>query len=66
MNKRLSVQEMAELLGVSTHWVYEATGAQRLPHSKVGRYTRFTPADVARIERQTHVEPRTSRPLRSA
>ena len=67
MNGWLTVPELADLLGVSPSWVYEGTAAKRLPHHRVGRYVRFSPADVTRIERTSQIEPtRTSRPLRTA
>ena len=67
MSGWLTVPELADLLGVSPNWVYEGTATKRLPHHRVGRYVRFSPADISRIERQSQIEPtRTARPLRSA
>ena len=63
----LTVPQLAALLGVSRGWVYEGVASRRLPHHRVGRYVRFSPDDVDRIERTSQIEPtRHARPLRSA
>lgn len=43
----LNVAEVAEYLQVSTKWVYEAVGLQRVPHFKVGNRIRFRRDDLA-------------------
>lgn len=52
----LTVDEVAELMKVPKSWVYERTRARtedRLTFIKLGKYVRFTEADVrAFIERQ--------------
>lgn len=58
----LGSQELADLLGMSKGWVQEQVTAKALPHHKVGRVTRFSPADVRAIERATAV-PAADRPL---
>jgi excisionase family DNA binding protein len=60
----LDVPGLAALLGVPESWVYERTAARSIPFHKVGRYVRFTPADVAAIEKQTAQVP-ADRRLRS-
>ena len=37
----LVASEVAELLRVTTAWVYAATRANRLPHVRLGRYVRY-------------------------
>jgi len=52
----LTVEEVAELLKVPVSWVYERTrlrGINRLPGFRLGKYWRFSEADVfAWLERQ--------------
>lgn len=57
MTAWLTVPELAALLGVNESWVYTGTASKRLPHHRVGRYVRFSPADVDRIAHGTAVEP---------
>jgi excisionase family DNA binding protein len=45
----LTVEEVAELLKVPVSWVYERTrlrGINRLPGFRLGKYWRFSEADV--------------------
>jgi len=45
----LTVAEIAERLRVPVSWVYERTrlrGVARLPHYKIGKYLRFSEAEV--------------------
>ncbi len=49
----LDVPGLAALLRVPESWVYERTAAKAIHFHKVGRYIRFTPDDVAAIEKQT-------------
>jgi len=65
MTAWLTVPELAALLGVAQSWVYEGTASRRLPHHRVGRYVRFSPADVDRIGHATAVEPTRAPRLRS-
>ena len=37
----LTAGEVADVLRVSTAWVYAETRAQRLPHVRLGRYVRY-------------------------
>ena len=39
--KLLDAKAVAALLAVPTSWVYAEARAGRLPHVKLGRYTRF-------------------------
>ena len=45
----MTVSEIAAILNVPVSWVYERTrrrGAERLPHLKLGKYLRFSVADI--------------------
>lgn len=37
----LSAEDVAAMLGMSKDWVYSECRAGRIPHIKMGRYTRF-------------------------
>lgn len=41
MTKLLTVEQVAELLGVTKDWVWAQTRAGRIPHVQLGRYRRF-------------------------
>lgn len=41
MNRLITAQEVSELLGVKTSWVYAEARSGRLPHIRIGRYRRF-------------------------
>ena len=45
-DKLLSVEDVAELLGVKASWVYAESRAGRLPTVMVGRYRRFRRSSV--------------------
>ena len=62
----LTVQELAAVLGVAESFIYAGTASKQLPHHRVGRYVRFSPADVDRIAHSTQVEPTRTARLRSA
>ena len=47
MNRLLTAQEVSELLGVKTSWVYAEARSGRLPHVRIGRYRRFRPEAIA-------------------
>lgn len=40
--KLLTAEEVAIRLGVQPSWVSKAARAKRIPHVRVGRYTRFS------------------------
>lgn len=46
VNKYLSVQELAEMLGISPETVYGWTSQKRIPYIKVGRLVRFDQDEV--------------------
>jgi excisionase family DNA binding protein len=41
MDRLLTAPEIAERLGVNTHWVWAQARAGRIPHVRLGRYRRF-------------------------
>jgi excisionase family DNA binding protein len=45
----LTPEELAETLQVPRSWVMAAAKRGELPHLKIGRYTRFTAAQVEEI-----------------
>jgi len=48
-NDLVTVQEIAAVLHVPTTWVYGRTrsrGLERIPHFKLGKYLRFSKAEV--------------------
>jgi excisionase family DNA binding protein len=61
----LSSEQLAEVLGVSKSWIQDRVTDKTLPHHRVGRLVRFTPADVQAIERQTAVAPAPAATLRN-
>lgn len=62
----MNVEQAAAHLGVTSNWLYERVASKAIPHHRVGRFVRFTPEDLQRIERSTQVEPTdTRRRLRS-
>lgn len=55
----LTAEDVAELLGVSTSWVYAASRRGELPTVTLGRYRRYRPEAVeAWIERQEQINKR--------
>jgi excisionase family DNA binding protein len=41
MDRLLTADELAELLGMKTEWVWAQARAGRIPHVRLGRYRRF-------------------------
>jgi excisionase family DNA binding protein len=41
MTRLLTVQEVADRLGVTKEWVWAQARAGRIPHVRLGRYRRF-------------------------
>jgi excisionase family DNA binding protein len=41
MDRLLTAEELAELLGMRTDWVWAQARAGRIPHVRLGRYCRF-------------------------
>jgi excisionase family DNA binding protein len=42
----LTAQDVAEFLQVKMSWVYAEARANRIPHVRLGRYTRFDPESI--------------------
>lgn len=47
------VEAAARLLSVPPRWIYERTAAGTIPHVKLGKYIRFTDADLRQIIEKT-------------
>jgi excisionase family DNA binding protein len=45
----LTVQEVAQRLGVTEGWIYERTRRKLIPHRKLGKFVRFTEEDLQAI-----------------
>lgn len=43
------IDDAAQLLGVPKRWLYERTAAGTIPHQKVGKFIRFTDADLRAV-----------------
>ena len=46
MDKLLTADQVAELLGMKTDWVWAQARAGRIPHVRLGRYRRFRESAV--------------------
>lgn len=57
----LTSTQVAERLGVSKWWVQEQVTANAIPHHRLGRLVRFSPADLQAIEQRTAVTPTVTR-----
>jgi excisionase family DNA binding protein len=51
--KLYSPDEAAVLLSVPKRWLYERTAAGTIPHQRLGKYIRFTDADLRAIIAQS-------------
>jgi excisionase family DNA binding protein len=47
----VTVKELAQHLGVSSNWVYRHMA--NLPHSRVGKFYKFTPSDIEEWKRRS-------------
>ena len=57
--KLYDVDAAAEILSVPKRWLYERTAKGEIPHQKIGKYVRFTDADLRQIiEGASGKEPR--------
>ena len=57
----VSVEALAEILGVPPSWIYERTSTGRIPHYRIGRYVRFR---VSEVERWLATQPGARRGVR--
>ncbi|MEV1018131.1 helix-turn-helix domain-containing protein [Micromonospora sp. NPDC049801] len=46
----LTIPQLAEHLQVSAEWVKRRAAAREIPHHRVGKQVRFTPADLSELE----------------
>jgi excisionase family DNA binding protein len=56
----IDAREAAELLGVPYTWLLAEARARRIPHHRLGRYVRFSPADLRDWLQSTRIEPAAS------
>lgn len=63
MSDSLTAAELAAHLGVARTWVDVRVRRREIPHLRLGRYVKFTPAHVAAIEAQYAVAPKAANPL---
>ena len=54
MEKLLTAEQIADLLGVSTKWVRNEARKNKLPHFKVGKYLRFDRGEVLTSTRSSN------------
>ncbi len=47
--KLYDVDAAAQMLAIPKRWLYERTAAGTIPHQKIGKYIRFTDADLRHI-----------------
>lgn len=62
MDRLLTAEDVAGLLGKSPKWVADAARAGRIPARKVGRQWRWTEADVAAYVESLAAPATTSKP----
>lgn len=48
----LDLDQAAEYLGVKRRWLADRCGNRSIPHTRLGRKIRFTPADIRALEAQ--------------
>lgn len=60
MSGYLTPDELAELLRVARSHIDRSVATREYPHSRVGRYVRFSEDDVAQIKRLIRVEAKTA------
>lgn len=48
MDDLMTIEQLAELLGVKVSWIYAQTSAKKIPFLKLGGRLRFRRADVER------------------
>jgi len=62
-----TANDIADFLNVTPKWVYSACRLYDMPHYKVGRYKRFSPAEVmAWLENRDLDDPEPTEPGRSS
>lgn len=51
-----TVEEVAELTGMSVKWLWGQCRDRKIPHNRFGRRYRFSDEDLATLHAQTRVE----------
>lgn len=46
MSRLLLAEEVAEMIGMTTDWIYAETRKDRIPHLRMGRYYRYRPEAI--------------------
>jgi excisionase family DNA binding protein len=62
----LTVDEVAQRLGVTKDWVWAQARAGRIPHVRLGRYVRFEPEELRAWWRGRRRGPALRKPVRSS
>lgn len=68
-SRLLKADDVGQMLGVKPSWVYAQARAKRIPHVRLGRYTRFNQASIAAWAAEREEGPTVVRweaPMRSA
>lgn len=63
MEKLLTVEEMAEVLGVAVSTIYQWTHQEYIPHIKIGRFVRFNRMQVEQWLKNRTINGRATRKL---
>jgi len=50
MEKLLSVEDVAEVLGVKKSWVYNKVRTNQIPHIKLSKYVRFSEQTLEKFQ----------------
>ncbi len=56
LEKLYTVGEVAEMTGMTKAWVWQGCRDRTIPHHRIGRYMRFTRAQLDELMSQTLVE----------
>jgi len=64
VNRLLSTQEVADLLGVKLSTIYQWTHQGFIPHVKLGKFVRFKESEIAKWIEKREVAGRTTQRLR--
>ena len=66
MTRLHTIEQAAEILAISPSFLKRGATARTLPHTRVGRFVRFSDDDLARIVAMGQVEPVTFRRRRAS
>lgn len=48
MDRPLTIDELSHILNLPKSWIYSKTRSNEIPHFKVGKYLRFSEAEISR------------------